>query len=93
MYPVLTERRLDKLVDPPHDTEWVNPASSAITPTQISAAIDSSGMKPLLEGNGEGKGSENCIDGLVQDCSITIANAMEILQSCTKPSVCFQRYG
>ena len=27
-------------------------------------------------------------DGLVQDCSIFIANAMEILQSCTKPSAC-----
>ena len=26
------------------------------------------------------------IDGSVQDCSISIANAMEILQSCTKPS-------
>ena len=24
-------------------------------------------------------------NGLVQDCSISIANAMEILQSCTKP--------
>ena len=34
-----------------------------------------------------------CIDiismhGLAQDCSISIANAREILQSCTKPSVC-----
>ena len=28
------------------------------------------------------------IDGLVQDCSIFIANALEILQSCAKPSVC-----
>ena len=26
-------------------------------------------------------------DGLVQDCSISIANALEILQSCTKPSI------
>ena len=26
------------------------------------------------------------IDGLVQDCSISIANALEILQSCTKLS-------
>ena len=25
------------------------------------------------------------IDGLRQDCSISIANALEILQSCTKP--------
>ena len=25
-------------------------------------------------------------DGLVQDCSVSIANALEILQSCTKPS-------
>ena len=25
------------------------------------------------------------IDGLVQDCSISIANALEILLSCTKP--------
>ena len=30
------------------------------------------------------------IDGLVQDCGISIANALEILQSCTKPSIyCF----
>ena len=28
------------------------------------------------------------IDGLVQDCSISSANALEILQSCTKPSIC-----
>ena len=27
------------------------------------------------------------IDGLVQDCSISSASAMEILQSCTKPSI------
>ena len=27
------------------------------------------------------------IDGLVQDCSIAIANALEILQSCSKPSI------
>ena len=26
-------------------------------------------------------------DGLVQDCSISSALAMEILQSCTKPSI------
>ena len=28
------------------------------------------------------------IDGLMQDCSISIACALEILQSCTKPSIC-----
>ena len=28
-------------------------------------------------------------DGLVQDCSNSIANALESLQSCIKPSVCF----
>ena len=27
------------------------------------------------------------MDGLVQECSISIANALEILQSCTKPSI------
>ena len=27
------------------------------------------------------------IDGLVQDCSNSIANALELLQSCTKPSM------
>ena len=26
------------------------------------------------------------VDGLVQDCSNSIANALELLQSCTKPS-------
>ena len=30
------------------------------------------------------------IKGLVQDCSISSALAMEILQSCTKPSLCSQ---
>ena len=28
------------------------------------------------------------IDGLVQDCRNPIANALELLQSCTKPSIC-----
>ena len=32
-----------------------------------------------------------CINGSVQDCSISIANALEILQSCTKPSICNHR--
>ena len=27
------------------------------------------------------------IDGLVQDCSNSIANALELLQFCTKPSI------
>ena len=27
------------------------------------------------------------IDGLLQDCSNSIANALELLQSCTKPSI------
>ena len=30
----------------------------------------------------------NIPNGLVEDCSISIANALEILQSCTKPSIC-----
>ena len=29
------------------------------------------------------------IGGLVQDCSNSIANALELLQSCTKPSLWF----
>ena len=32
------------------------------------------------------------IDDLVRDCSISIANALEILQSCTKPSIYPQPY-
>ena len=35
----------------------------------------------------QGKGCQY-IDGLVQDCSISSALAMEILQSCSKPSTC-----
>ena len=31
-------------------------------------------------------------DGLVPDCSISSANALEILQSCTKPSIWFVGY-
>ena len=35
------------------------------------------------------QGSDNSyIDGLWQDCSISIVNALEILQPCTKPSIC-----
>ena len=30
---------------------------------------------------------EHDIDCLMQDCSISIANALEIQQSCTKPSI------
>ena len=30
------------------------------------------------------------IDGLVQDCSISIADTVEILQSCTKPLICVE---
>ena len=29
----------------------------------------------------------NYVDGLVQDCSNSTANALELLQSCTKPSM------
>ena len=36
----------------------------------------------------EWKQKQCYICGLVQDCSISIANALEILQSCTKPSIC-----
>ena len=32
------------------------------------------------------------VDGLVQDCSNSIALAMELLQSCTKPSMCSIKY-
>ena len=28
------------------------------------------------------------VDGLAQDCSNSFALAMELLQSCTKPSIC-----
>ena len=28
------------------------------------------------------------MDGLVQDCRISITNTLEILQSCTKPLIC-----
>ena len=28
------------------------------------------------------------IDGLVQDCNNSIANLLELLQSCTKPPIC-----
>ena len=33
------------------------------------------------------------IDGLVQDCSISVADALEIMQSCTKPSTCISTFG
>ena len=34
--------------------------------------------------------SHSHIDGLVQDCSNSSALAMELLQSCTKPSPCYR---
>ena len=37
------------------------------------------------------KGTKH-IDGLVQDCSNSIANALELLQSCTKPSIHASRF-
>ena len=53
----------------------------------LSNTLDSPGSKrPLHELSVACK-----IDGLVQDRSISIALAMEILQSCTKPSKCFER--
>ena len=33
---------------------------------------------------------ETHVDGLVQDCSNSIAIALELLQSCTKPSISFK---
>ena len=33
------------------------------------------------------------MDGLVQDFSNSIANALELLQSCTKPSICIHEQG
>ena len=32
------------------------------------------------------------IDGLAQDCSNSSGLAMELLQSCTKPSICLYSY-
>ena len=32
--------------------------------------------------------TDHHIDCFIQDCSISIANTLEILQSCTKPSIC-----
>ena len=45
-------------------------------------------MQPLLILIGDNCDLWAYIDGLVQDCSISIANALELLQSCTKPSTC-----
>ena len=33
-------------------------------------------------------GFVDCVDGLAQDCSNSIANALELLQSCAEPMVC-----
>ena len=33
------------------------------------------------------KSDDAYLDGLVQDCSNSIANALDLLQSCTKPSI------
>ena len=44
-------------------------------------------MGNAAEADLELKSCESHFDGLVQDCSISSALAMEILQSCTKPSI------
>ena len=36
--------------------------------------------------------TKNYTDGLVQDCSISIANALEVLQPYTKPSICTTKW-
>ena len=36
-----------------------------------------------------GPGNHKQVDGLVQDCSNSNANALELLQPCTKPSKCY----
>ena len=51
--------------------------------------------KALVEERKQGKGSQTSswgsanIEGLAQDCSSSIANVLELLQSCPKPLICF----
>ena len=45
-------------------------------------------VQTILEGLNSPRLGNACIDGLVQDCSISNAVALEILQSYTKPSIC-----
>ena len=45
------------------------------------------GRRPVASYVGPGLYIVHNIDSLVQDCSISIANPLEILQSCAKPSV------
>ena len=50
--------------------------------------IDSRNLKTTTVNTKQASGIDKHIDSLVQDCSFSIANALEILQYCTK-----RRYG
>ena len=70
-----------------------NPLSSLTRETVVIVAYR---HLPLISsGLCAGRKSQQNIDGLVQDCNISIANAPEILQSCTEPlvyAVCHENY-
>ena len=50
--------------------------------------MDKSGRSLSTQHSANSTGSVLQIDGLVQDCSISIALALELLQTCTKSSEC-----
>ena len=57
---------------------WISFITTELTSISISLAGVLYGISVMLR---------DYIDGLVQDCSNAIANALELLQSCTKPSI------
>ena len=72
----------------PRQTDDVILGENAPTDTHMHGLI---GKDMLWNGNEDFNDAQSAsidIDGLVQGCSISIALAMEILQSCTKPLIC-----
>ena len=67
----------------------LNKAFTSITLSDVTAKWSwaLTNLKHLLKQNCISPTTEQ-IDGLVQDCGISIADAMEIPQSCTKLSIC-----
>ena len=63
--------------EPGYQQPWYWPSSTEIT------------QSPHVKGFKCSKNVKTKFDGLMQDCSNSIANALELLQSCTKPSKCY----
>ena len=70
---------------------WMVQFSHSFTCVRLSGQPGSCGMGKIVSYFNHFFLKDN-IDGLGQDCSNSIANALELLQYCFKPSICCLRY-